>query len=62
MGCSLGGNMSLEVMFNLGSFSLEGNPSLYMRELYYGSVYVYSERERERRLCESEEGITANLR
>ena len=28
----------MQVMFNLGFFSLEGNPSLYMRELY--CVYV----------------------
>ena len=37
----------VEVMFNLGFFSLEGNPSLYMRELY--CVYVdciLSEKER----------------
>jgi len=52
--------MMVEVMFNLGVFSLEGNPLVYMRESYCGCVY-YSKRERERRLCESEEEITVDL-
>jgi len=42
-GCSLGGDLTAEVMFNLGFLSLEGNPSLYMRELYCIYVDVYSE-------------------
>jgi len=42
--------MKVEFMFNLGFFSLEGNPSLYMRELYYVYVDLYSGRGRERRL------------
>ena len=33
----------VEVMLILGFFSLEGNPKLYMRELYYDCVF-YSER------------------
>lgn len=61
LGHSLGGNLTVEVMFNLGFFTLDGNPSLYMREFCCGYVYVYSERERERRLCESEEGIREDL-
>jgi len=48
-------------MLNLGFFSLEGNSSLYMRELYCDYVDVYSEREKERILCESKEGITMDL-
>ena len=48
-------------MSNLGFFSLGGNPLLYMRELYCGYVDAYSEQGRERRLCESEEGIIADL-
>ena len=32
-------DLTIEVMFNLGFFAVEGNPSLYMRELY--CVYVY---------------------
>ena len=43
MGRSLGRYLMVEVMFNLGLFSLEGNPSLYMRELYYVYVDLYSE-------------------
>jgi len=35
--------MMVEVMFNLGFFALEGNPSLYMRELYCIYVDLYSE-------------------
>ena len=46
-------------MFNLGFFSLEGNPLLYVRDYIY--VDVYSQQERERILCESEEGITTDL-
>ena len=39
--------MTVEAMFNLGFFSLEGNPSLYMRELYFGYVDgIISEKER----------------
>ncbi len=53
--------MTLEIMFNLGFFALARNPLLYMRELYCVYVYLYYERERERILCESEEGITKNL-
>jgi len=51
----------VEVIFNLGFFSLEGNPLLYMRELYYVYVDLYSERERERRLSERDEGIIEDL-
>ena len=40
----------VEVMFNLGFFSLQGNALLYMRELYCVYVDLYSELERERRL------------
>lgn len=58
---SLGTNLMVEVMFNLCFFSLEGNPSLYMRELYCIYIDPYFEWERERRLCESEEGITTDL-
>ena len=42
-------------MFSLGFFTLEGNPSLYMRELYYIYIYLYSEWGRERRLREKRE-------
>ena len=58
---SLGGDQIVEVMFNLGFLSQEGNPSLYMREFYcvYGDLYY--EQERERRLSEIEEGITLDL-
>ena len=37
-------------MFRLGFFALEGNPSFFMRELYYGCamVCVFSEQEIER--------------
>jgi len=48
-------------MFNLGFFPLEGNSSLYMRELCCGCGYVYFEQERETRLCESEEEIIMNI-
>ena len=58
LGRSLGRDLTVEFMFNLGFFPLEGNPSLYMRELYCGCVCVYSEQEGEMRLCESEEEIT----
>ena len=51
----------VEAMFSLGFFALKGKPSLYMRELFCTYIDVYSERERERRLCESEEGITTDL-
>ncbi len=61
LGHSVGGDLMVEVMFNLVFFSLEGNPLIYMRELYCVYVYLYSERERERRLYESEEGITIDL-
>jgi len=61
MGCSLSEGLSVEVMFNLGIFSLEGNPSLYMRELYCVYVDLHFEWERERILCESEEGITSDV-
>ena len=37
------GDLTVKVMFNLGFFALEGNPSLYMRELYYVYVDLYSE-------------------
>ena len=40
----------VEVMFNLGFFTLEGNPSLYMREFYCIYVDLYYELGRERRL------------
>jgi len=53
--------MIVEVIFNLGFFSPRRQPLLYMMELYCGYVDVYSERERERRLCESEEEITTDL-
>ena len=43
LGHSLGGDLMVEVMFNLGFFSLEGNPSLYMRKLYCVYVDLYSE-------------------
>ena len=43
MGRSLGEDLTVEVMFNLGFFALEGNPSLYMTELYCVYVYLYSE-------------------
>jgi len=33
----------VETMVNLGFFGLEGNPSLYIMELYCGHVDVYSE-------------------
>ena len=44
LGCSLGVDLMVEVMFNLEFFSLEGNPSLYMRELYCVYVDLYPER------------------
>ena len=43
-------------MFILGFFALEGNPLLYMRELYYGCVLFW-----ETRLWESKEEVTADL-
>ena len=61
MGGSLGGDLTVEVMLTLGFFSLEGNPLLYMMELYYIYVDLYSKQERERILSEREEGITADL-
>ena len=40
--------MTVEVLFNLGFFSLEGNPSFCMRVLYCGCVlYVYFQREKQ---------------
>ena len=46
----------VEVMLILGFFSLEGNPLLYMRELYYDYVLFW-----EVRLWESEEEVTMVL-
>jgi len=48
MGRSLGGDMMVDVMFNLGFFALEGTRSLYMKELYYVYVDLYSEQEERR--------------
>ena len=42
-------------MLILGVFSLEGNPLLYMRELYYGCVLFW-----ETRLWESEQEVTVD--
>lgn len=53
--------MIVEVMFTLVFFSLEGNPSIYMRESYCDYVYIHYGREREKKLCESEEEITEDL-
>ena len=61
LGRSSGRYLTVEVMFNLGFFALEGKPLLYMRELYCVYVDLYSEQERERRLSEREEGITTDL-
>ena len=42
LGRSLVEDLMVEVVFNLGFFALEGNPLLYVRELYCVYVYMYS--------------------
>ena len=46
----------VEVMLIIGIFSLEGNPLLYMRELYYDCVLFW-----ETRLWKSEEEVKSDL-